>query len=143
MHQDIALRNLLVNPWTDNILLFDFDFIGRIRDIGYFSERDDVKGVIFTMYEIITLNIHFSSVPYDQQNPAEVQRLEEWPQHPDVRLDRPVSDYRSVLNEWVSRRENGRRISVYTEAQEPIDWPQLGDPPKRHSSLVLKVTPLP
>ncbi|KAK6225271.1 Serine/threonine-protein kinase Nek4 [Colletotrichum tabaci] len=114
MHQDIAPRNLLVDPSTDNILVFDFNYSGRIGGIGHISERDDVKGVIFTIYEIITLDKHFREVPYDQQDPTEIQALAAWHKHPDVRLDHHVSEYRSVLNHW-----------------EPIDWPPLGPPPKK------------
>ncbi|KAF9872932.1 protein kinase-like domain protein [Colletotrichum karsti] len=130
VHQDIAARNLLVDPSTDNLLLFDFNHSGRIGGDGHVNERDDVKGVIFTLYEIITRDKHFREVPHDQQNPADVQSLDTWPQHQDVHLDRPVSEYRSVLDRWVQRRQEGKRISVYTEAEDPIDWPLINPPPE-------------
>ncbi|WQF82555.1 Putative tyrosine-protein kinase, active [Colletotrichum destructivum] len=104
MHQDIAPRNLLVDPSTDNILVFDFSYSGRIGGIGHISKRDDVKGVIFITYEIITLDKHFREVPYDQQDPTEIQALAAWHKHPDVHLDHHVSEYRSVLNHWVKGR---------------------------------------
>lgn len=137
MHQDIAARNLLVDPATDNLLLFDFDYAARIgitdgrnRFAWYSDDRDDVKGVIFTLYEIITGDEHYRDVPHEEQDPADVQNMSTWPQRPDSLLDHPVSEYRSVLDRWVKRRQAGTRISVYTEAQEPIDWPALSDPPK-------------
>lgn len=42
-------------PW----MLFDFNYCGQIDGIGYGEDRNDVKGVIFTLYEIITRDTHF------------------------------------------------------------------------------------
>lgn len=128
-HQDIAARNLLVNPETDALMLFDFNYSGRIGGPGYAEDRDDVKGVVFTLYEIITRDVHFRDIPYSQQNPADVEGLEEWVRRPDVKLDHPVSEYRSVLDEWVKRRREGKQqVAVYTEAPEYIDWPDFPAP---------------
>ncbi|KAH8908970.1 hypothetical protein BR93DRAFT_950549 [Coniochaeta sp. PMI_546] len=132
VHQDVAARNLLVNPKTDALMLFDFNYSGRIGGVGYAKERDDVKGVVFTLYEIITRDIHFRDIPYNQQNPADVEGLEEWVQHPDVKLDHSVSEYRSVLDEWVKRRRKGKQVALYKEAPEYIDWPDFPAPtPKK------------
>ena len=132
-HQDVAARNLLVNAKTDDLVLFDFNFSGRIGGIGYAKDRDDVKGVVFTLYEIITRDTHFRDVPYDQQNAADVQGLEEWVPHPDSKLDHSVSEYRSVLNEWVKKRQEGEKVAIYTEAPEYIDWPDFPAPPARET----------
>ncbi|KAK2597821.1 hypothetical protein N8I77_012582 [Diaporthe amygdali] len=135
-HQDVAPRNLLVDEENDNLLLFDFNYSGpvggRPRPNGglrYEEVRNDVKGVIFTLYEIITQDAHFRRVQHAQQNSDDVYKLETWTQHPDVKLDHPVADYRSVLNEWVEARKTGPKITVYTEAPEYIEWPDLGQPP--------------
>ncbi|KAL6808881.1 hypothetical protein GGI42DRAFT_365832 [Trichoderma sp. SZMC 28013] len=130
-HQDVSARNLVIDPTTDVLMLFDFNYSGRIGDIGYGEDRNDVKGVIFALYEIITRDMHFRCVPFDKQNPADVQGQEEWVQHPDVKLDHSVSEYRSVLNDWVDKRQNGKQISHYTEATEYIDWPDFPEPPPR------------
>ncbi|KNG91705.1 hypothetical protein ANOM_000253 [Aspergillus nomiae NRRL 13137] len=63
MHQDIAPRNLLIDPGTNNILLFDFDWAacGKKRLPG---GRDDVTGVVFTLYELITNDTQFTSIPH-------------------------------------------------------------------------------
>ncbi|KAM3532235.1 hypothetical protein NHJ13051_000221 [Beauveria bassiana] len=53
MHQDIAARNLLIDE-KENLRIFDFDFSIMLHE-HYTPERDDMKGVIFTLYEIITL----------------------------------------------------------------------------------------
>lgn len=128
VHQDVAARNLLVNPKTDALMLFDFNYSGRIGGVEYAMDRDDVKGVVFTLYEIITRDMHFRDIPYNQQNPADVEGLEEWVQHPDVKLDHSVSEYRSVLDEWVKRRRKGKQVALWTEAPEYIDWPDFPTP---------------
>ncbi|EXV01836.1 protein kinase-like domain protein [Metarhizium robertsii] len=128
-HQDVAPRNLVVDPNTNAIMVFDFNYSARIGGSGYAEDHNDVKGVVFTLYEIITRDMHFRAVPHDEQNPADVQGLEEWVQHPDVQLDHSVSEYRSVLNDWVDKRQNGGQISHYTEASEYIDWPDFPEPP--------------
>jgi len=58
MHQDIAPRNLLVDPDTGKILLFDFDWAANEEE-GLMDGRDDVSSVVFTLYEIITNDTHF------------------------------------------------------------------------------------
>ncbi|KAK1675350.1 hypothetical protein BDP55DRAFT_663965 [Colletotrichum godetiae] len=112
MHQDIDARNLLVDPSTDNLLLFDFDYSGRIGDTGYVENRNDIKGVIFILYEIITRDNHFREVPHQKQNPNDVQGLPVWSKHPEVQLDHSVSEYRSALDRWVEERREGKSISV-------------------------------
>lgn len=131
MHQDIATRNLLVDPKTDAILLFDFNYSARIGGVEYSKARDDVKGVIFTLYEIITGDEHFRDIPHEEQSTEEIEALEEWVKHPGVSLDHPVAEYRSVLNHWVKQRREGRQITSYTEAPEYIDWPAPEGPPSQ------------
>jgi hypothetical protein len=76
-HQDIAPRNLVANQETDSVMLFDFNFAARITkdpSIGtdgegeaYCEDRNDVKGVIFTIYEIATQDDSLRSVPHQDQ----------------------------------------------------------------------------
>lgn len=56
----------MVDPSTDAIISFDFNYSRRISNIGYSKTRDDVKGVIFTLYEIITRDTHFREHNYDE-----------------------------------------------------------------------------
>ncbi|TRX89088.1 hypothetical protein FHL15_010005 [Xylaria flabelliformis] len=72
MHQDISPRNLIVDDSTDSIKIFDFNFAARIRRFllpegeRYVEDRNDVKGVIFTMYELITQDYSLRSVPHEK-----------------------------------------------------------------------------
>lgn len=55
---------------------------------------------------------------------------EEWGQHPDVRLDHPLAEYRAVLDAWGrARRERGGHITVVADASAYIDWPEIQEPP--------------
>jgi serine/threonine protein kinase len=62
MHRDIAPRNLLIDPDAHKLLLFDFDW-AACRNKGLLDGRDDATGVIFALYELITKNTHFTSIP--------------------------------------------------------------------------------
>ncbi|CAK7269011.1 hypothetical protein SEPCBS119000_003351 [Sporothrix epigloea] len=75
MHQDIAARNLVIDA-DDNLRIFDFDFSGRVNE-NYDPNRVDTKGVIFTLYEVMTLDEHYRSVPHAEQD-AEALLLQQW-----------------------------------------------------------------
>ncbi len=87
--------------------------------------RDDVRGVVFTLYEMITRDFHFRDSEWEQPHESVVQDLESWVQHPDVTLDRPVAEFRALLNAWVKDRKEGKKVAVYTDAPEHFDWPIL------------------
>ncbi|ATY66113.1 kinase-like domain [Cordyceps militaris] len=105
MHQDVAARNLLIDDKED-------------------LHRDDMKGVIFTLYEIITLDEHFREVPHEEQDAEALLRLE-WVKHPDVRLDSSVQAFREVLDAWVAKRRT-REFSVVDTC---IHWPWMPEEP--------------
>ena len=65
VHQDIAARNLLVKSETDDLMLFDFNSACRIGYIGHVEDRDDIKGVVFTVYEIITKDDRFRKIAHN------------------------------------------------------------------------------
>ncbi|KAG7286564.1 hypothetical protein NEMBOFW57_008875 [Staphylotrichum longicolle] len=90
MHQDIAARNLLVDE-TDNLRIFDFNYSIMIEK-HYTPERDDTKGVILTLYEIITLDEHFREVPHAEQDAEAILKMK-WEKHPDVQLDADVQHF--------------------------------------------------
>ncbi|KAK4032282.1 hypothetical protein C8A01DRAFT_50889 [Parachaetomium inaequale] len=139
-HQDIVPRNLLVEEATDNLLLFDFDWsaqIGHNRGYSFVPYctanivdrdiRDDVRAVIFTIYEMITRDFHFREQDWRELDVSMIQDIE-WVPHPDVTLDHPVAEYRAVLDAWVKTRQEGKKITIYTDAPEYIDWPVLEKP---------------
>ncbi|KAI1378757.1 hypothetical protein F4677DRAFT_465880 [Hypoxylon crocopeplum] len=128
-HQDITARNLLVDDVTDSLMLCDFNYSARIGTLTHSEHKNDIKGVIFTMNEIITCNKGLRDVPCIDQDLAAIEEQEEWPKHPDVMLDHPVSEYRSALKEWSQKRQQGEQVNIYTDAPEYIDWPDMAEPP--------------
>ncbi|KAI9150708.1 hypothetical protein HJFPF1_10484 [Paramyrothecium foliicola] len=107
-HQDIAPRNIVVDDLTDNIKLFDFNFAARINcaepeeEEYWHKDRDDVKGVIFTAYEIITRDQTLRDLPHKEQKIENMPT--EWKQHPDVELNRSVEAYQKLLQDWREQR---------------------------------------
>lgn len=127
-HQDVAPRNLVIDQASDSLMIFDFNFSARIGRGGYDEARNDVKGVIFTMYEIVTRNDRHRRVRHEEQDVSVIEG-EEWAKHPDVLLDHPVSEFRAVLAAWSEKRRAGTQLTKNTEATDPLEWPPLPDPP--------------
>lgn len=122
MHQDIAPRNLLIDE-EENLRIFDFNYSIMIGE-HYTPERDDIKGVIFTLYEIITLDEHHREVPHAEQD-AEALLQKEWARHPDVKLDSDVGSFRQALDEWVAERKG----KEFAPADTWVRWPWMPDHP--------------
>ncbi|TVY39865.1 hypothetical protein LOCC1_G004302, partial [Lachnellula occidentalis] len=123
-HQDVSPRNLLVDPVTESIQLFDFDRAAKIGSEEAEERRNDVDGVIFTIYEILTLDDHFRTIPFDQQDVKEVEEMEIW----DVKA--PVEEgtggveaFRRFLQEWAQMRRS-KPLKLFSEASSPLDWPE-------------------
>ncbi|RWA05819.1 hypothetical protein EKO27_g9282 [Xylaria grammica] len=139
VHQDIAPRNLLVDGSTDSIKLFDFNYAARInrsplpQGESYVEHRNDVKGVIFTTYELITQNYNLRRVPHEKQNLKDLTI--EWIKHPEVKLDHSVASYQLMLQEWQERRAGNLHGAHAGAAPEAIDWPSRPKPPLKTISL--------
>lgn len=122
MHQDIAARNLVIDE-EENLRIFDFNYAIMI-DKHYTPHRDDTKGVIFTLYEIITLDEHFRELPHEEQDAESLLRME-WTKHPEVKLDSDVSVFRSALDAWVVKR----KAKTFECAETWVQWPWMPKPP--------------
>ncbi|KAJ6124354.1 hypothetical protein N7471_011671 [Penicillium samsonianum] len=103
MHQDIAPRNLLIDPSTHKILLFDFDRAAS-GEKNLCDGRDDVSSVVFTLYELITNDTSFSGIPHWERNMDVVQSMSKWTSH--LELGSEVLKFRNFLNEWVATRRS-------------------------------------
>ena len=136
IHQDIANRNLIIDPDSDSLVLFDFNHAYRVGvskhdglcNEGKWGERDDVKGVLLFMYELITrdaaLGSQYQLHLFDEKNFTDPAK---WIKHPDVELDAPVADFYFELMAWVRRRRAGKQLTHYTQAPEHVDWPDVPD----------------
>lgn len=126
LHQDISPRNLLIDPQTQNVLLFDFDWAAH-GEKNLIEGRDDVFGVVFTMYELITGNTSFASIPHRERNIGMVQNMSEWTRIRE--LDSDVLTFRNFLNEWVGRRTSDGNMQRYLNAPNRLTWPDVPTPP--------------
>lgn len=62
MHRDVAARNILIDPQTHRLLLFDFNNAMQIGDTSRnpeFFGPLDMDGIIFTIYELLTFDKSF------------------------------------------------------------------------------------
>lgn len=138
VHQDIAPRNLLINPTTDILQLFDFSCAGRLgcdgatQDQGLFSNSGnfklDLNGVIATIYEIITQDTELAEQVLMGADISTIQE-KDWVKHPNISLDKDVAYYRQRLERWLQwRNQPENLISHYTQAPNHIEWPQSWRP---------------
>ncbi|KXX75703.1 MAPK/MAK/MRK overlapping kinase [Madurella mycetomatis] len=134
-HQDLAPRNLVIDPATDSLVLFDFGTAARIgygakgerhmEALSYLENRNDVKGVVLTVHEIITRDpLYKGSKLHDLYETDILAGPEKWIKGEDVELDPGLdaADYYHELMRWVRDRRS-RAITHYTEASQYIDWP--------------------
>ncbi|KAK6000963.1 hypothetical protein QM012_003046 [Aureobasidium pullulans] len=125
-NQDIAPRNLICfeqAPAGSQLRMIDFEFSTAMGLPWHVEEFNDVKGVIFTLYEIITLDSSYRKVHPSEQNPDIVMNLEEWPcRRP---LDAEVEIFRQHLKEWVTSRQ---AITMSPTTPPPPPFPAMPKP---------------
>ena len=139
VHGDIYPRNLVIDPTTDDLQVFDFNQGAKLGWEGdvehghmfhYDPTLNDVRHVILTLYEIITRETVDREYEPEEENFWLVYDMKVIVKHPDVRLDSKVSKYRRVLKKWAKkRRQLDKKITHYTEASEYIDWPCVPEYP--------------
>ncbi|OAA60358.1 Protein kinase-like domain protein [Niveomyces insectorum RCEF 264] len=140
VHGDICPWNLLIDADADAIQLFDFNSgakLGWEGDeehglvFGYDKDRNDVKFVVYTLYEIITRAFSFRSEFYPNElDAAGLLKKKTWKIDPDVQLDHPVAAYRRILADWVERRKTtDKSVRHFSQAAEPLDCPPVPKAP--------------
>ncbi|OBT58846.1 hypothetical protein VE04_00847 [Pseudogymnoascus sp. 24MN13] len=127
-HQDIAGRNIVVDPVTEKIRLFDFEFAAKIGSPGVIKYRNDIDHVIFTIYEILTLDDQFRNIAFWDQDVKAVEEMAEW----DVKIpieagNGGIKEIRSFLAEWAAGRRSKEQNGP-VNAPSQLDWP--GFPPQ-------------
>ncbi|TGO10360.1 hypothetical protein BTUL_0137g00170 [Botrytis tulipae] len=124
MHQDIAPRNLMIDPDTQKLLLFDFDR-AACGKVWLMDNRDDVTGVVYAVHELITNDSYFTAIPHWEQHMDMVQNIPEWVCKRE--LDAEVSVFRKFLDKWVQKRQSGGIMEQYLKAPNRPIWPE--EPP--------------
>lgn len=133
MHQDIADRNLVIDPDTDSIVLIDFSSAARAAVTekggplqGDIRGADDVKCVALFLYAYITRNrLNTDSGNYLDVDEKDILDPAKWIKHPDVQLDHDVADFYFELMAWLRGRRADERAMRVPEPTEPVVWPNL------------------
>jgi hypothetical protein len=135
VHQDIAARNLIINPATDAILLIDF---GRATAVGLepnpydraVPEASDVKGVVAMAYYLVTRDPRFACYTIEHIDEKEVADCDKWVNPPGVELDHDASVFYDEVMAWATKRRSGPHMTHYTQAPSHFDFPMPPDPPE-------------
>ncbi|KAK2858383.1 hypothetical protein FQN49_004791 [Arthroderma sp. PD_2] len=130
MHQDFAPRNILIDPTTQDLKIFDFDRSAQIGGQGSMEGCNDVDALIFTIYEALTLDESFREEPPWEQDVSQVENMGEWKLQLPLEDGIDISKYRASLAEWATVRRTAKTIKRFSEATEPILWPEYQQPPK-------------
>ncbi|KAK2747165.1 hypothetical protein FQN57_002422 [Myotisia sp. PD_48] len=122
MHQDISRRNILFDPGTNNLKIFDFNRSALIGADYHTGARDDVNGLVFAIYETLTRDQQYTNmISHSQQNVKNVEELLEW--GPKIPLEEgfEIEAYNhQFLDKWVKERRTTCTIKRFSEATEPM-----------------------
>ncbi|TKX24844.1 protein kinase domain-containing protein 16 [Elsinoe australis] len=124
LHRDIHPRNIMIESESDSIKIIDFNFsewIGEYRGHDI-DRREDTVGAAFSLYEIITRDDSFRSDTFYYPDVATVMSMKTWEAHRDVKLDRPIEDFRRRLADWLAERSK-KPVKHFTECLEHIPKP--------------------
>lgn len=142
-HQDIAGRNILLDTTTTpaTLKLFDFDVAAGIGDTPKLQScRNDVDGMVFTIYETFTKDFSYRRIPHEEQKIAAVEEMPNWPLEIALAASFPKRDptsvpedesrdevqyYRDTLARWAQERRSTRLIKHPSEATDAIWWPPM------------------
>jgi serine/threonine protein kinase len=124
IHQDIAPRNLLIDPSTDNLMLFDFDWAARVGSREVNLARNDIKGVIFTLYEILTQDNQPRNMRHEEQDVQKVQALAKWDVKTKIESGTDVKTLRLMVTEWAQRRRGQNPAKAGHNPPLPLRWPR-------------------
>lgn len=100
---------------------------------AYDEHRNDVKLAVFTLYEIITRDMHLREENYPHELDMSMvlgPNAESWEKHPDVCLDADVAEYRGLLEEWLGKRRLvDQEVTHFSQVPDALDWSMLPDFP--------------
>jgi serine/threonine protein kinase len=138
-HRAITRQNILINPETDDLVLSNFSRsvsldwgLGTCSNNGnewsdYPAVREDVKGVMFTLYGIVTRHLRPDwSLDFAQE--MDIIERRKWIRHTDVALDHSVDVFYDTLMGWATGRKTNVPLLSHVD---PAIWPLRWEPPPR------------
>ena len=142
MHMNIKPCKIVINCETWQIQIFDFDFSQRITPGLSYLGRDDVSGVLFTIYEMITGDEnprmdYLEKAPSDPHLSNNIEKIE-WVKQPTIRLDHDISEYRKIACDWAAKRRQEDVAKRAAQSPQRIDFPDLSCPPLKPSVWLMR-----
>jgi hypothetical protein len=128
IHQNIAPCNIMIDSKTNRLTLLDFDRATQIGADGEIAKLNDINGVIFSVYQILTLDTEYQGLSCGNLDVGEIERMTQWPVNIQLEADLDVAAIRHHLNEWVARRRTAPMLKHHREASGPLQIPPR--PPK-------------
>lgn len=124
LHQDLAPRNILIDPATHDLKVFDFDRSAKMDGQNRLTAANDVDSVIITVYEALTGDEQFACIPPEERDTSNIEKMEEWKLQLPLEDGFDISDYRKYLSDWAARRRTTKTIKHSSEATEPLSLPE-------------------
>ncbi|DAA74349.1 TPA_exp: Uncharacterized protein A8136_3547 [Trichophyton benhamiae CBS 112371] len=124
LHQDLAPRNILIDPTTHDLKVFDFDMSAKMDGQNGLTTSIDVNSVIITVYEALTGDEQFVRIPPWERDTSNIEKMEEWSLQLPLEDGFDISDYRKYLSEWAAVRRTTKTIKHSSEATEPLSIPE-------------------
>ncbi|KAM5473418.1 hypothetical protein MauCBS54593_002213 [Microsporum audouinii] len=120
LHLDLAPRNIVIDPSTKGLKLFNFNKVANVGELRMTTTAWDIDSVIFTVYAALTKDDQFVGTQIVERDVSQVEKMEEW------KLQIPLEDgidilaYKKYLSEWAAIRRTTKTIKHFSEATEPI-----------------------
>ncbi|OIW31259.1 hypothetical protein CONLIGDRAFT_631174 [Coniochaeta ligniaria NRRL 30616] len=152
-HGDIKLRNMVIDPSTDNLTLIDFGVSAKIGTPDYElhhmaalkpeafnrSHRGYAEDAILAIRAVYgavrgseDLGFFGGTDPSGFPIPIQTSDITKggWVKGENVTLDSPVEDYYRLVKDWLHERNNGRKVTQHNQASEPLNYPDFMPPPQ-------------
>lgn len=123
VHGDMQPKNILVNPDTGNLQLFDFGMAGEISDTRIHVE---IQEVAWVLYEIITHDTALREERFQGagSDASMILNMSGWPVR--AKLTCKATRLRKHLDDWIKRRT--KALPVIPTKHIDIDWNPLYEP---------------
>lgn len=150
VHNALFSANLVIDRATDNLVVIDFGDAVRIgtgppgsylydyraaidatlntnRNLKYPDSLKYRPSIVRDIGHVCRLI--FSAVTRDSSHRVRDIKKGGWRKHPNAELDSPAHAFRKALMDWLEVRNAAPIICHWTEASEPLDYPDYMPPP--------------
>jgi hypothetical protein len=105
-------------------MLFDFDWAARVGSSKVNPARNDMKGLLFTLYESLTQDNQVRNMCHEGQDVETVQAMAKWNVKTELESGTNVTTLRSMVAEWVQHRRGQTTAEAGHNPPLPLTWPR-------------------